>query len=111
MKKQEALDRFIDDPKCRMIVLHPVAAGQGLDGLQHVCSDILYVEPPVAVSHFTQSLSRVHRDGQRKVVTVRLGVAAGTIQQHLVQSLTYKEALVNPLQLSKARLRDALMGL
>ena len=109
-QKQAALDKFIDDPKCRMIVLHPVAAGQGLDGMQHICQDVLYVEAPVAVSHLTQSLSRVHRDGQRNVVTVRLGVAAGTIQNHDVRSLTAKEALVNPLQLSKARLRDIIMG-
>ncbi len=109
-QKQKNLDQFIDDPKCRMMVLNPVAAGLGLDGMQHVCQDVLYVEPPIAVTHLTQSLSRVHRDGQRQVVTVRLGLAAGTIQHHLVKSLTAKEELVNPLQLSRARLREALLG-
>lgn len=109
-KKQEALDKFIDDPRCRMIVLHPISAGQGIDGLQDVCADILYVEPPIAVSHWTQSLSRAHRDGQKNLVTVRMAQAIGTIQQHLVKRLTEKEALVNPIQGSRALLRDALLG-
>lgn len=108
--KQEALDEFIENPKCRMIVLHPQAGGVGVDGLQRVCSDVLYVEPPMAVSHLTQSLSRVHRDGQKHVVTIRLATALGTIQQHLVRSLSSKEALVNPLQGSRSTLRAAFFG-
>lgn len=109
--KQRAIDRFIDDPKCRIITLQPTSGGVGIDGLQHVCADIIYVEPPVAVTHLTQSLSRVHRDGQREAVTVRLGLATGTVQHMRVKALTAKEALVNPLQMSRARLRDALYGL
>jgi len=110
-QKQLAWDRFTNESSCRMIVLHPIAAGQGLDGAQHVCQEALYVEPPIAVSHFTQSLSRVHRDGQRNAVTVRLGIANGTIQHYQVKSLTEKEALINPIQMSRAMLRDSLMGL
>ena len=62
------------------------------------------------MSHWTQSLSRVHREGQRNVVTVRMAVALGTIQQERIRSLSDKEALVNPIQLSKAELRAALFG-
>lgn len=97
-QKQRALDRFLDDPKCRIIAMHPRSAGEGVDGCQHVCQDVLYAEPPITPSHFVQSLSRVHRDGQTQSVTVRLGVAKGTMQRHLVEQLTKKEALVMPIQ-------------
>ena len=108
--KEKYWDEFLNDPECKVIVLNPIAAGIGLDGAQHVCQDCLYVEPPIAVSHWTQSLSRVHREGQRKAVTVRMAVALGTIQQDRIRSLSDKEALVNPIQLSKAELRAALFG-
>lgn len=109
-QKQRALDQFLNDPKCRLIVLQPVAAGQGIDGLQEVCNDALYVEPPVTPLHYTQSVSRVHRDGQMLPVTARFAMAEGTVQKYLVDRLTEKEALVNPLQGSRATLREALFG-
>ena len=88
----------------------PSAGGVGWDDAQHVCADVLYVEPPISVSQWTQSLSRVHREGQKKPVTVRMLVAMGTIQEHIVSSLTEKENVVNPLQGSKAMLREAIFG-
>ena len=109
-EKQAAKDRFINDKDCRLITMAPSAGGVGWDDAQHVCADVLYVEPPLSVSQWTQSLSRVHREGQKRPVTVRMLMAAGTIQEHIVASLTQKEDLVNPLQGSKALLRDAVFG-
>lgn len=108
--KQRALDKFIDDDKCRLVTMAPTAGGVGVDGLQHVCADVLYVEPPVSVSQLTQSLSRVHRDGQKLPVTVRLALAEGTVQKHMATRLAERENLVNPVQMSKAVLRDILLG-
>ena len=108
--KEKYWDEFLTDPACKVIVLNPAAAGIGLDNAQHCCQEIIYLEPPVSLSQWTQSLSRVHRSGQRKVVTVRMAVALGTIQQKQIRSLSDKEALVNPLQGSKAELRAALFG-
>lgn len=108
--KQLAIDTFIDDDKCRMLVLNPVAGGVGVDGLQLVACNAFYAEPPITPSAWTQSLSRIHRDGQRRPVTIRMGMALGTCQPKLVRSLSDKEALVNPLQGSKAELQAALFG-
>lgn len=108
--KQEALDRFMNDPKCRLINMAPNAGGVGVDGLQHVCADVLYIEPPITPAQWTQSLSRAHRGGQTRAVTVRMAQAVGTVQQHLVRSLSRKEALVNPLQGSRAMIQAALFG-
>ena len=109
-EKQAAIDRFIADDSCRMLVMNPVAGGVGVDGLQDVCCNVFYAEPPITPTSWTQSLSRVHRDGQKRNVTVRMGIALGTCQPKLVRSLSDKEALVNPLQGSKVELQAALFG-
>jgi len=65
---------------------------------------VLYTEPPITPSHWVQSLSRVHREGQRNAVTVRMAVAKGTLQRHLVNQLADKEALIMPVQKALAYL-------
>ena len=90
--------------------MQPSSGGVGVEGFQTVCQDIVYIEPPVSVSQLTQSLSRIHREGQKKPVTVRLCIATGTIQKYVTDRLADREALVNPLQLSKAVLKSALLG-
>jgi SNF2 family DNA or RNA helicase len=99
--------RFLDDDKCRLIAMHPQSGGVGLDGFQHVCQDVLYAEPPITPSHWTQSLSRVHREGQKQAVTVRMAIARGTLQRHLTTRLSEKEALIQPIQGAKAYLTPA----
>lgn len=109
-QKEKAIDTFITDDKCRLIVLNPIAGGVGVEGLQAVSSDALYVEPPITPAHWTQSISRIHRDGQTKPVVARMATAIGTIQQHLVKNLSAKDSLVQPLQGSRAMLQAALFG-
>lgn len=109
-EKERAWNTFLDSDRCRMITLQPTSAGVGLDGAQHVCQDALYLEPPIAVSHFIQSFSRIHREGQKNVVTVRMASAIGTLQQYMTRRLSEKEDLVQPLQGSKAVLKAALFG-
>lgn len=109
-EKDKAINKFIDDDKCRMIVMNPIAGGVGVEGLQHVCSDAIYVEPPITPSHFTQSLSRVHRDGQTKPVIVRVMMANGTMQHHVAKRLSEVDTLIQPLQGSRAMLQAALFG-
>ena len=106
--KDAALEKFLSDDECRMLVLQSRA--QGIDGIQHVCSDALYVEPPIALSHWTQSLSRVHREGQKSSTTIRMATAIGTIQERVLRSLMAKEELISPLQGNKVALREALLG-
>lgn len=108
--KQTNLAKFIEDPQCTLMVMQPSSGGVGVDGCQHVSSDALYLEPPVSVSQFTQSLSRVHRSGQKLPVTVRIAIARGTVQEHQAKRLAAREDLVNTIQLSKVMLRDALLG-
>lgn len=109
-EKEKALGKFLNDDKCKLITLHVVSGGTGLDGFQHVCQDVLYLEPPIAVSHFVQSYSRVHRVGQQFATTVRLATALGTLQVSQLKRLSEKEGVIAPIQGNKSILRDILFG-
>lgn len=110
-KQQEAnVQRFIDDPTCRVFVANSKSAGYGIDGLQQVCSDILILEEPTVPRDFHQAVARLDRIGQEKKVHVRIAVAERTIQVRLHQQLIDKDHLVNRVQRGTQDLRDALYG-
>lgn len=109
-QKQLNLDAFINDKSCKMILLQLQSAGAGLDGLQDVCSDVLFVELPPTAASFTQAVARVHRSGQHKNVNVRIAIALKTIQAYLWESVQDKDYLVNRCIRGPQDLRDAVMG-
>ena len=109
-QKQVNIDRFVNDPSCRLITLQEAAAGLGIDGLQHVCSNVFYFEPPSTPALLDQTLSRVYRSGQRLSVNVRIGMAEGTCQVRHVNALVNNKELVDYLQGSRTDLRAALFG-
>jgi len=109
-QKQAALRAFITDPGCRIILLHPESAGFGIDGLQHVCSDMLIVEAPTTPIPFQQVIARLDRDGQNDVVHVRTAIASGTVQVGMFKSLVEKDALANRIQGGYKDLRESIYG-
>jgi hypothetical protein len=110
-KKQENKNRFISDPECRMIVIHPAAAGFGVDGLQSVCSDMFFVEIPVIPKDYHQTVWRLDRSGQKNPVNVKIAVARGTVQERLLRNCLHKDEIVNHVMPSVQNMRDALRGL
>lgn len=109
-QKSANIDRFIDDPKCRIMIAQPTSAGYGVDGLQHVCNDALFLECPVIPMHFHQACARVHRDGQRMNTNIHIAVAEGTLQVRLHRQLLENDRLVNRVQGGFQDLRDAIYG-
>lgn len=111
MKRQiENLERFKHDPACRVAALHPESAGVGVDGLQGVCSNVLFMELPTAQRPFTQGVGRVYRDGQDVRPLIRMPMAERTIQVRLKNQLLANDALVNKVQGGFKDLRDAIYG-
>ncbi|VTU31908.1 hypothetical protein H4CHR_02903 [Variovorax sp. PBS-H4] len=109
-KKQEAIARFIDDPACRIIQLQPSSAGYGVDGLQHVCSDMLIVEAPTTAPPFWQVVARLDRDGQKEPVNCRIAIANKTVQVRMFKSLLANDAQINSVQRGYQDLKDAVLG-
>jgi SNF2 family DNA or RNA helicase len=108
--KQLALKKFTESDACRVIILHPESAGFGVDGLQHVCHDMLVVEAPTTPTPFNQVVARLDRDGQKSSVNCRVAIARGTVQARMFRGLLEKDALVNSVQGSFQDLRDAIFG-
>lgn len=109
--KEEALRAFLSDPGCRCLVVQPQSAGIGLDGLQRVCSDMLFLETPTTAPNFHQTIWRLDRDGQTKPVHVRIGIAEKTSQVRLFRDLLSNDEEINSIQGSIADLRDSIHGI
>ncbi len=109
-QQQKNLAKFMDDPKCRVIVLHVGSGGVGVDGLQHVCSDMLILEPPSIPAHMVQVVGRLHRNGQTKPVHVRMAIAEKTLQVKRIKRLMDKDDLINVVIRNARDLRAELFG-
>ena len=109
-EKDAALDRFRDDPSCRVIVLNPLSGGVGVDGLQNVAWNMLFLEIPTNAKGFWQAVKRLERPGQRKICSVRIATAIGTVQAKLRKNLVENDGLVNQVVPSLNDLRAALYG-
>ena len=104
------IDTFIEDPKCRVVVMNPISGGVGVDGLQHVCTCALFLELPLIPWHFTQAVGRLERTGQSAPPVIKIATAQGTVQVTLQQDLLKKDQLVNKVHQSYRELRQAIFG-
>lgn len=109
-QQDAAIDRFVDDPACRVILLQIRSGGYGIDRLQSVCSEVLFAEMPLVPSHFHQAVARVWRIGQFKQVSVRVAIAEKSIQVRLWDVLQQKDSLVNMCIRGFQDVREALAG-
>lgn len=109
-QQQRNIAKFIDDPSIRLFVGQPTSMGVGVDGLQHVCSDALFLELPPVPKDFHQAVARLWRDGQTMPVNIRVAVAERTLQVRKLGQMLQKDALVSKVQRSYEDLRNALLG-
>ena len=89
-KRKELVDRFRDDPNCR-VFLSTDAGGVGLN-LQHA-SVVVNMDLPWNPAVLEQRIGRVHRLGQRQPVRVVNFVAQGTIEEGMLSVLKFKKSL------------------
>ena len=89
-KRKDTLERFRDDPNCR-VFLSTDAGGVGLN-MQHA-SVVLNMDLPWNPAVLEQRVGRVHRLGQRRPVRVVNFVAQGTIEEGMLAVLKFKKSL------------------
>ena len=109
-QKQSAIEKFKQDPKCRVLIVQFKSGGYGLDGLQHVCNHCMFIEPCQQPRDFHQAVARLKRIGQAKRVMVYMGIAEGTLQVRGFESLLNNDSLVNRIVRGGRDLREALFG-
>lgn len=108
--RQAALKAFIEDPECRVIQLQPSSAGFGVDGLQAVCHDMLFVEAPTTPTPFEQVVKRLDRDGQKLPVNVRVAIAKSTVQVAMFRDLLQNDELAGKVQRTHMSLKELVCG-
>ena len=85
--------KFIEDPKCRVLLANPQAGGTGVDGLQAVSSYCVYFDRSHSAEHYWQSRDRLHRGGAEvhdKITEIHI-VACNTIDEEILLALERKE--------------------
>ena len=93
-KRRENLDRFIEGD-AQFIVISMKAGGVGLDGLQRVASNVLFVELAWTPADHWQAEDRVHRVGQKDGVAVWYILAENTIDGLIHKILVGKTSLID----------------
>lgn len=109
-QKDKNLRRFIEDPDCRLIAIQFASGGKGLDGLQHVCHHMMFIEQCQQPRDFLQAVARLQRTGQRNRVWVGLPTAQSTLQPRAVRALVKNDDLINEIIRMPYKLRDVIFG-
>lgn len=108
--RENSVQRFIHDPTCWGMSIQPRSGGFGVDGLQTVCSDVLFLECPTSAILFPQAVGRVDRAGQTESPLIRIAVAQNTLQQKLHRLLLNNDELTTFVQGGWKSLRESLYG-
>jgi hypothetical protein len=79
--------------RVQLALLHPQAAGHGVDGLQAHFSAIVWFAVPASFELYDQANKRIVRSGQREIVRIyRIVAANGLVDPKAIQRLADKEA-------------------
>lgn len=106
---KEAVRRIMHEPECRILVGQPGSVGMGLN-LQHVCSEMLFLEMATTSIPIKQAIGRVDRAGQTVRPTIRFAQALETIQPSLFNNLLTNDDLVAKVHAGVQSLRDQFFG-
>ncbi len=83
--RASAISTFVNDPQCKVFIGQIQAAGEGIDGLQESCNNVLFIEWSWVPGEIEQACKRVHRMGQKKPVLIRFLVWADSIEEHMMR--------------------------
>lgn len=95
--KQERLDKFINIWKHRVLVGHIKTLGTGIDGLQKVCNNGLFIESSWTPSDNYQAVGRLRRTGQTRPVLFRFASLADSLDEHVQKVIRRKTAMITQL--------------
>lgn len=83
--RQRAIDDFVKMPEIRVFIGQIQAAGEGIDGLQGACHNILFIESSWVPAEISQAIARLWRLGQTKSVLIRFLIWSNSIEEHMMR--------------------------
>lgn len=92
-QKQNAVDRFQNDPDCRLIILNYKSGGTGLT--LTAASRVGFIEFPWTYSDCEQAEDRAHRNGQKNAVNCYYFIGDNTIDRYMYNVIQTKKGIAN----------------
>lgn len=97
-QKTKVIELFKNDDDCRIFLGNIQAAGIGIDGLQEVCSSVVFVELSWVPGEMSQAIDRLHRIGQgASAVNVYLLHAPGSLESAVLSVQNAKGSVIGRL--------------
>lgn len=92
-QRQDDIDRFVNDPACRVFIGQIVAAGTAITlHAGGACRDAVFLSADFVPANNAQAAKRIHRIGQPNSVLVRFLFAEGSIDEAVMSTLARKTA-------------------
>lgn len=92
-QKQNAVDRFQNDPECKLIILNFKFGGTGLT--LTAASRVGFIEFPWTYSDCEQAEDRAHRNGQKNAVNCYYFLGDKTIDEYMYKVIQIKKDIAN----------------
>ena len=99
-KKQQIKEKFMES-KVPVLFANLESAGTGMDGLQEVCSNIVFIEFPDRSTDLDQAISRLERMGQQESMNVYYTICKDTIDMHLLDFINSKRKVTEAVNKGK----------
>ena len=100
--RDKAVQKFVNDEKCRVMVANIQAGGVGIDGVQKGCSHCVFIEFSHTPNDHRQAEDRLHRGGQGVPVNSYYLVAKGTIDMDAIEVLDQRAKMLDGVMDGKA---------
>jgi len=97
IKRQKNIDRFMNDPACRVFVGNVQAAGVGIT--LTVANEVVFLEQSWVPADNAQAAMRCHRIGQTRPVRVRIFSLHKSVDEQVQQTLLRKSRELTKLDL------------
>jgi len=95
VNRQDAVDRFQNDERCRAFLGNIMAAGTGLT--LTAASSLLMIEQSWTPADNAQAIMRIHRIGQKDACLARFVALAGSIDERIAEVCAEKTKVLNQL--------------
>ncbi len=92
-QKQNAVDRFQNDPECKLIILNYKSGGTGLT--LTASSRVGFIEFPWTYSDCEQAEDRAHRNSQKNAVNCYYFLGDKTIDEYMYKVIQTKKDIAN----------------
>lgn len=108
-QKQNAVDRFQNDPDCRLIILNYKSGGTGLT--LTASSRVGFIEFPWTYSDCEQAEDRCHRNGQKNAVNCYYFLGDKTIDRYMYSVIQSKKTIANEVTGTTTQIAEDMLDI